>query len=160
MNEILKHLPQQWVGFAALILFGLYVLTQAIEKYEKLANILPFGAWWHERQRRRRQLDNAELTNAIETARKSWINDENAALTALERRMASIAKTSENQASDIRELQTTVRAFTAWSSYDARWHHKLIVENSERSACEVPAHRDFFEFEHLWRTDPFAAAQL
>lgn len=158
-TELIKYLPQQWVGLLAIVLIGVYAVSIVAERSAIIAKFLPFGTKWHEYQKKRRQISQQEVATAVEVARQSWINDENAALVALERRMSSIAQTSEQQANDIRDLQTTVRAFTAWSQYDARWHHRHVVEMSDTD-CVVPQHYDFFAFELLWRTDPYKAAQL
>lgn len=160
LDGLIENLPQQWVGLVALLLVSFYIIGQAIEKYEKLASILPLSRWWHDRQKKLRAEEFQEVAAAVEMARHEWLSEENQALVSMERRIASIDQTSRQQAMDISGLQETVRAFTAWSQYDSRWHHKTVVENSEKMACSLPQHYDFFEFEKLWRDDPYAAAQL
>lgn len=135
------YLPQQWVGMLALFMFMLHIGLQLAEKYPTLAKVLPLGRWWHDRRNRDRR-----------------IGDE--AVEALQRRVESISRTAAKQSEDIKQLQDTVAAFTAWSVYDARWHHRVSVINAEHDACRLPKHYDFFEFERIWRKDPTAAAQL
>lgn len=140
-DELLKHLPQQWVGLAAILMFAIYILLQIVEKYPTFAKFFPGGVWWHERQQRKAKTASTDVT-------------------VLERQVQGIARTSEEQAKAIAELQTQVSAFTAWSVYDARWHHRTEVGNAQSEACKLAKHYDFFAFERVWRTDPAAAALL
>lgn len=140
-DEVLNHLPQQWVGLAAVVMFGLYVLAQIVEKYPTFAKFFPGGVWWHERQLRKAKTNPTDVT-------------------VLERQVAGIARTTSEQATAIAELQTQVSAFTAWSVYDARWHHRAEVQNAQTEACTLSRHYDFFAFERIWRTDPLSAARL
>ncbi|OBK14103.1 hypothetical protein [Mycobacterium asiaticum] len=142
-NDWFHYIPQQWVGILALVWFFVAASTKFVEKYEAFAKLLPFGKWWHERQKRIEE--RARPTHDVE---------------ALERRIESLAKTSKKQDEAIEELQNHVSVFTAWSIYDARWHHRASVINAERDACKLPRHYDFFEFERVWKTDPLAAARL
>ncbi|ALF00467.1 hypothetical protein SEA_BOOSTSEASON_33 [Mycobacterium phage BoostSeason] len=159
-TDLIDRLPQQWVGIVVLVLFVVYVSGQLIEKSERVAKLLPLGVWWRERNRRKSAVDPAELTRAVEAARHAWSREENAALAALESRVAVIAAISEHQAVNIKELQDSVRAFTAFSVYDARWHHRADVALADCPMCDLPEHLDYFAFERLWREDPAAAARL
>lgn len=139
--DVINHLPQQWVGLAAVLMFAMYVLLQIVEKYPTFAKFFPGGVWWHERQLRKAKTAATDVT-------------------VLERQVAGIARASEQQATAIRELQTQVAAFTAWSVYDAKWHHRTEIVNAETEACTLAKHYDFFAFERVWRVDPAAASQL
>lgn len=140
MNEIWEHLPQQWVGICALVMFVIYVVGQAAEKYPAIAKVIPLGRWWHNRQRSRHR-------------RSEWVAEDNEVIVALKEQVGSIAN-------DLGELQQAVRCFQAWSIYDARWHHRTNVINTKNESCLLPRHYDFFEFEKLWKNDPLAAAAL
>lgn len=163
MNDLVKLIPQQWVGIVAVLLIGLYAVTQLAAAHDAVAKVIPFGRMYREyRTKQQQAMDPARLKTLFEEARKSMMDEENVVLTALERRVASIAGTSEQQAKDIRELQYTVRAFTAWSIYDARWHHRvqLLIADGNLLVLTALKHYDFFEFEKIHRTDPYQAAQL
>lgn len=146
MSNWWDYIPQQWVGLVALLMFAFSLVTQFVEKYPAFAKAIPLGRWWHERQKHR-----------IRDARIAEYDDE--AVQALQRRVESIARTSAKQAQDIKSLQATVSAFTAWSVYDARWHHRDAVKAVDEDR-QPPQHYDFFAFERIWRDDPVAAAQL
>ncbi len=146
-DELLKYLPQQWVGLIALLMFGVYIALQLIEKYPLIAKIFPFGVWWHEHQKKK----VPRLNEAIE---------DNEVIVQLRSQMSGVVKDAEAQWLQIASLQQQVRAFRAWSEYDARWHHRISIENAARETCLLPPHHDFFEFEQLWRADPVSAARL
>lgn len=160
MSELLKLLPQQWIGICALILFGFYVFGQVVEKYEAVAKIVPLGKWWHDRSKRKVEDDAEALSRAIEAARQTWSRHENAALATLESRVAVIAAVSKQQSTNIEELQESIRCFTAFSVYDARWHHRVDIDIADRSQCVLPPHLDYFSFERIWLEDPVAASRL
>lgn len=159
-DELLKLLPQQWIGVCVLALFFVYLLGQLAEKYETIAKILPLGKWWHDRHKKRDTDEAQKLTDAIEAARNTWSRHENAALATLEGRVAVIRAVSEQQSQNIEELQNEIRCFTAFSIYDARWHHKVSIDCATTSKVSLPDHLDYFEFEHIWRNDPVAASRL
>lgn len=73
-TEILQYLPQQWVGLFAVIMFIGYITMQVIEKYPTFAKIMPFGTWWHERQKTKRGKRNA------------WVAEDNEVIQALQLR--------------------------------------------------------------------------
>ena len=159
--SLLGHLPPQWVGICAGLLFLVYILGQLIEKYEQAAKVLPFGQWWRDRQARKtKPLDVADVAKALDDARHQWELEGNSALTMLEARLQSIAAVAKQQVLDIDDLQGTLRAFRAWSGYDSRWHHKHAVDNAGVIDHVVAPHKDFFEYERLWRTNPDEANSL
>lgn len=145
--DFLKYLPEQWVGLVALIMFGVYIALQVVEKYPTIAKIFPFGVWWHERQKKK----IPRLDEAIE---------DNQVIIALREQLSGVVRHAVEQDVEIAALHQTVRIFRAWSEYDARYHNRIAVENARSEACKLPKHYDFFDFEQLWRTDPAAAAQL
>ncbi|MGV7552353.1 hypothetical protein PJN95_29955, partial [Mycobacterium kansasii] len=53
-QELLNHVPQQWVGILALLLFCISIVTNLIEKYPAIAKVFPLGRWWHARAKRKR----------------------------------------------------------------------------------------------------------
>lgn len=160
-TSLLSHLPQQWVGIGAFLLFAMYIVGQIIEKYEKIAKLLPFGKWWHARQTARvKPIDAMQVAKALEDARKEWELDGNSALIMMEARLTTISSVAKQQVLDIDELQETLRAFRAWSGYDSRWHHKHEVDNAGNAAFISTPHRDFFEYEKLWRSSPDEANKL
>lgn len=146
-EDWLRHLPQQWVGIAALLMFFATLVVNLAEKYAAVAKLLPLGTWWHERQKRRQ-------------SERSGVYDDSEALRALKDRIESIAQTCRKQSEDIRALQTKVASLSAWSVYDARWHHRVEVINAARDACILPKHYDYFEFETIWQRNPQAAENL
>lgn len=138
-DEWITYIPQQWVGIVALLMFGLTLITQFVEKYPAFAKLMPLGTWWHERAKKRRR-------------RTDWIAEDNAVIAELQTQMAGVV-------TDMRAVQDSLRCFRAWSVYDARWHHRDQIRASEQGR-EPPRHYDFFEFEAIWNTNPAAAAQL
>lgn len=146
-TDILEYLPKQWVGLAALILFGVYIVLQVIEKYPVIARAFPFGLWWHERQRKKRP----RLDEAIE---------DNEVIKALREQLSGVVQHAVEQDIEIAALHRQARIARAWSEYDARYHNRVAIENARTEACKLPRHYDIYEFEHVWRTDPSAAAQL
>lgn len=155
---LLNHVPQQWLGIVVLAVFSLYALNKGIQESEALANKFGrFGRWIRARNHRKHPPaippDSLRevVSEAIRAAREDWEHEENQALKALERRVGSISTTSKQQAGDIKDLQKLVQAFTAFSVYDARWHHMVSVSHTD---VALPGHLDFFEFEPLWRANP------
>ncbi|APD17725.1 hypothetical protein PBI_ERIS_29 [Mycobacterium phage Eris] len=140
-TEILQYLPQQWVGLFAVIMFIGYITMQVIEKYPTFAKIMPSGTWWHERQKTKRGKRNA------------WVAEDNEVIQALQAQVSAIA-------ADLAAVNEKVRTFTAWSVYDARWHHKVSVTWAGSETCLLPDHLDYFAFERLWRDDPVGASRL
>jgi hypothetical protein len=139
-DEVLQHLPQQWVGIFAIVAFIVYILAQVVEKYPIIAKHVPLGKWWHGRQKRR-------------TSRGSWVAEDNQVITALQVQVSTIA-------ADLALVNQRLRVFTAWSVYDARYHHREEIKHAEGGTCLLSKHYDFFEFERLWQADPIAAASL
>lgn len=140
-NDVLGHLPQQWVGICAIIMFTVYILAQIIEKYPLIARLIPLGTWWHERQKTKRG------------QRGAWVAEDNQVIQALQEQISSIA-------GELHAVRETLRAFTAWSVYDARWHHKVSIDLAMTSKVSLPDHLDYFDFERAWRVDPIATAKL
>ncbi|AYR01633.1 hypothetical protein SEA_SCARLETT_33 [Mycobacterium phage Scarlett] len=158
---LIEHLPDGWLAYGAAAVFTLMIVGQAIEKYDAIAKRVPLGRWWAERKARQvKPIDAMQVAEAVESARHQWEVDGESALQVLEARLLSIAAVSKQQVLDIDDLQATVRAFRAWSGYDSLWHHRHAVDNADNPAHVVTPHRDFFEYERLWRTDPAAAADL
>ncbi|ASR86485.1 minor tail protein [Mycobacterium phage Changeling] len=140
LPELVAHLPQNWVGLFAVISFIVYIGAQLLEKYETLAKILPGGRWWHDRQKRRRG------------RRIELVNDDNEIIRALQEQVTSIVQ-------ELASVRETLRTFTAWSVYDARWHHQALVDVAGQGVV-LPDHLDYFAFEALWKADPITAAKL
>ncbi|ATN88103.1 minor tail protein [Mycobacterium phage Cindaradix] len=138
--ELFQHLPQQWVGLFAVLAFGTYILAQLAEKFQGVAKLLPFGRWWHKRQQKK-------------IGRRAWVAEDNEVIQALQEQVSSIA----GELADVRE---TLRSLTAFTVYDARWHHRVEVTNARSETCLLPEHLDYFAFDRLWRNDPVAAAKL
>lgn len=160
-SSLLAHLPQQWVGIGVAILFTIYVVGQAVEKYEKIAKVLPLGQWWYERQKsKQKPIDMAQVAIAVEEARHQWESEGNSTLTMLEAKLQIVAAVSRQQVLDIEDLNNSLRAFRAWSGYDARWHHKHEIDNAGNPGHVTSPHKDFFEFEKVWREDPAAALAM
>ncbi|AMS00930.1 hypothetical protein SEA_LOSER_34 [Mycobacterium phage Loser] len=137
--ELIAHLPQNWVGLFAVVAFVVYVGAQIIEKYEALAKILPGGKWWHDRAKRRRG------------RRVEIVSDDNEIIRALQEQVSSIVR-------ELASVRETLRTFTAWSVYDARWHHQALVATAGQLV--LPEHLDYFAFEQVWKADPVTAAKL
>ncbi|QBP31054.1 minor tail protein [Mycobacterium phage Refuge] len=139
-DVIVEYLPENWVGLFAVVMFILYVGSQVIEKFEGLAKILPGGQWWHERQKAKRG------------RRVDMVADDNEIIRALQEQVTSIV-------TELAQVRETLRTFTAWSVYDARWHHQALVEVA-RDGVLLPDHLDYFAFETLWKVNPIEAARL
>lgn len=139
--DLLKYLPQQWVGLFALLMFFVYIALQVIEKSPAIAKIFPLGTWWHERQ------------NTRKNRRGDWLAEDNQVILALQEQVKGICE-------ELAAVRETLRSFTAWSIYDARWHHKVSVDAALTSKVLLPDHLDYFEFEKLWKGDPMSASKL
>lgn len=146
-HELLQFIPDQWVGILALAAFVVTLTTNLVEKYENIARRLPLGTWWHDRAKKKRR-------------RADWIAEDNQVIEGLQdqikrqnEQLASIAAQMEN-------LEAGLRCFRAWSVYDARWHHRVLITNAENDDCSLPRHYDYFEFERIWRDNPITAARL
>ncbi|AMO44000.1 minor tail protein [Mycobacterium phage Bactobuster] len=139
-EDIVKILPENWTGLFAIVMFVLYVGAQIIEKFEPLAKFVPGGRWWHDRQKRKRG------------RRKDMVADDNEIIRALQEQVSSIVL-------DLATVRDTLRTFTAWSVYDARWHHQALVDVAGQGVV-LPDHLDYFAFEVLWKADPVSAARL
>lgn len=138
-DDVISHIPQQWVGIFAVMAFFLYVSAQLVEKYSIIAKHVPLGRWWHNRQNRKPN-------------RGAWVAEDNEVIIGLQSQITTIA-------ADLVLVNEKLRVFTAWSVYDARYHHRLEVTHAD-TECYIPNHHDFFEFERLWKIDPVAAAIL
>ncbi|QFP94821.1 hypothetical protein SEA_MARSHAWN_35 [Mycobacterium phage Marshawn] len=146
---LLAHLPQQWVGIGATLLFAMYISGQLIEKFEGLAKVLPFGKWYHERQARRRN-----------SSRVGRVAEDNEVIAELREQIAGVVLSSRDQHLVVTELNDTLRCSRAYSAYEARWHHRHDVQNAGIPEHRSDEHLDYFDFEKLWRQDPHAAATL
>lgn len=138
--DVFQFLPENWTGVVAVVLFVVYVGAQIIEKFEPLAKFFPGGKWWHNRQKQRRG------------RRRDIVADDNEIIMDLQQQVSSIV-------GELAAVRETLRAFTAWSVYDARWHHQALVDAAV-SGCVLPEHLDYFAFEKLWRADPLTASKL
>ncbi|AFQ97340.1 hypothetical protein FGG47_gp63 [Mycobacterium phage Rebeuca] len=138
--ELFAHLPENWVGLFAVLTFIVYVGAQIVEKYETIAKVVPFGKWWHRRQNNRRGV------------RTAMVAEDNEVIRALQEQVTNIV-------GELAAVQERLRAFTAWSVYDARWHHQALVAAAIDN-CVLPDHLDYFQFEKLWRDDPLEASRL
>ena len=136
--EIFSHLPQQWVGLFAIVAFIIYAGAQIVEKFPAIAKHVPFGKWWHNRQRKK-------------IGRRAWVAEDNEVITAMQEQISTVVK-------ELAAVNERVQIFTAFSVYDARWHHRMDVAHAGNG--DLPRHYNFFEFERLWRADPVAAACL
>lgn len=138
--DLIDYLPRNWAGAFAGIMFTIFIVAQVIEKFEPLARFVPGGMWWFDRKRKQQSL------------RKFRIEDDNDIIRALQEQVRSIV-------ADLASVRDELRTFTAWSIYDARWHHQSDIHLS-RSGTPLPEHLDFFAFEALWKLDPLVAAKL
>jgi hypothetical protein len=138
--ELIQHLPQNWVGWFATVSFIVFIGAQVIEKFEGLAKVLPGGQWWHNRQKAKRG------------RRVELVNDDNEIIRALQEQVTNIV-------GELAAVRETLRSFTAWSVYDARWHHQALINHADLE-CRLPDHLDYFAFDALWRLDPRAASAL
>lgn len=157
-DEIAHWLGQQWVALLVAFLYALTQVNKAIDESEKLAE--RFGEWGREKHERARKkhlipvVDPAAISTAVEAARALWESEENSALRALDERVGQITELSQEQSRDIGELRFQVRALTAYTTYEARWHHRAEVAASMKPECDMPAWLDYFSFEPLFRADP------
>lgn len=145
--EILKYMPQQWVGLLAILMFVTYLTFQLVEKYPAIAKLLPFGERWHERARKK----NRKVLEAVE---------DNEVIAELQRQIEAMGEQARRLRDELGLLQETIAALRSWSAYDASWHHRVSVLNAVNDACSLPPHYDFLRFERVWRSDPAAAARL
>ncbi|QBP31418.1 minor tail protein [Mycobacterium phage Miramae] len=138
--DFIQHLPEQWVGLFAVLAFITYLMAQLAEKFPTVAKMVPLGRWWHKRQQRK-------------PGRKAWVAEDNAVITAMQEQISTVV-------ADLADVNDKLRVFTAFSVYDARYHHRIEVEHAAMDSCVLPKHYNIFEFEQLWRADPVAAATL
>ena len=140
LPELVEKLPDNWVGLFAIIAFVVYVGLQIVEKYETIAKIVPLGKLWHDRQKSKR----SQLAGMVA--------EDNEIIHALQNQVRSIV-------SELESVRETLRTFTAWSVYDARWHHQALVDVVGKD-LSLEDHLDYFAFEKLWKEDPVAASKL
>lgn len=140
MSELMQYLPENWTGLAATLMIVVYIGAQIVEKHEAIAKIMPFGKWWHARQKKN------------QGARRDLVAEDNEVIQGLQTQVSSIVD-------EMRGLKETIRSFTAWSVYDSRWHHQVMVSLA-KTGIVLPDHLDYFAFETYWKSDPIGASRL
>lgn len=161
-----------WPAWLAMAIAGLVAFNQAIAESKKFASLL--GGWgrkMHDRARSRYQMDTAEFNAAVRDAvadeRARWDSEEARALTMVEGRLKYVTEITETQQKELQELSWSLRCHTAYTEYEADWHHKLRMKvvQANRDGGKIPIgdlpdHRSYYEFETLckdkgnlnWRT--------
>lgn len=139
--DLIPHLPSNWVGLFAIIAFISYTFAQVVEKFPLVAKHVPLGKWWHQRQKKK-------------GTRGSWVAEDNEVISGMQQQITTVV-------TDLAAVNEKLRAFTAFSVYDARYHHMIEIQHADGAcSCELPKHYGYFEFERIWRADPVAAATL
>ena len=154
-----------WPAWLAIALAVIVAVNQIISESSKFANLLGgIGRTLHARARERRRMDTIEFTNAVHQAvkaeRKSWEEDEERALQAMEGRLEYVAKITEAQQEQLKELNFQVRCLTAYSHYEVAWHNKLRIMAARADQnggvipiSELPHHMEYGEFEERCKTE-------
>lgn len=155
------------MGIAALVAFN-----QAIGESQKFANMLgKWGRKMHQRARANYRMDttefNAAVRDAVADERERWEAEEARALTMVEGRLSYVTGITETQQKELQELSWSLRCHTAYTEYEADWHHKLrmkiVQANQDGGKIPIemlPDHKSYYEFEVLckdkgnlnWRT--------
>jgi hypothetical protein len=160
------HLVQYWPAWLSLTVAGLLGINKLLEEYSKLAAFFgPIGKKIHARAaaRQSRELIATEfaqaVSEAIEKAHDKWESEENAALQALDKRLATVSGITAQQKQDIDELLIQVRCLMAYSEYEVIWHQRLRIAALKTSGdslpiASLPDHVDFYEFEPMYKADP------
>lgn len=139
--DLLSHLPQGWVGFFAIAMFTIWSGAQVVEKFPVIAKHIPLGKWWHDRQKSK-------------VSRREVVAEDNEIIAGMQVQITGIL-------AELAGVHEKLRVFTAFSVYDARYHHRIEVAHADGDCVQVlPRHYDFFEFERLWKTDPLSTATL
>lgn len=158
----MSNLPGGWPAWVALVLAALVGINELIKQSSTLANFL--GGWArkiHARAAAGRQVDiaSAEFTkfvaDAVENAREKWEGDENEALASLSTRLETVRSVTAEQALNIAELQFQVRCMTAYTEYEAWWHHQLDTRKARAAESllveDILDHMLYYEFEQKCR---------
>lgn len=158
----MSSIPGGWPAWLSLVLVAIVGLNELIKQSSTLANLL--GGWAkkiHARAAAGRQVDlaSAEFTklvaSALEDAREKWEEDENEALASLNTRLETVRTVTAEQALNITELQFQVRCMTAYTEYEAWWHHQLDLRKARAAdalpVAEILDHLLYFEFEQKCR---------
>lgn len=167
-TTLLNYWPA-WLGIA---IATLVAVNQAITESEKFANTL--GGWarkMHARAQKRHRMDTVEFNEAVRDAvadeRTRWENDEARSLKIVEGRLEYVTKITENQQTEMGALSFQVRCMTAYTEYEADWHHRLrlLILRANQNGGEIaiqtlPDHMAYYEFETMckqkgnlnWRT--------
>lgn len=159
----LEEFLSLWPAWVALAISGLFALNKLIEESGKFAAFL--GKWAlkiHRRALARHHVDlqaaefSQAITNALESARRAWLSDENEALRALDQRLEAVSGVTSQQARDIKELRFQLRCMTAYTEYESVWHGRLLrlissAGNGHVRVEDLPPHVNFYEFEARYR---------
>lgn len=170
----MNNLPAWWPGGLAIAIAMIVAVNQLIAESSKFANLL--GGWGrklHARARARYRMDTADFNEAVRDAvadeRKRWEEDEARALKAVEGRLTYVTEITKAQQEEMNTLSWQIRCHTAYTEYEADWHHQLrmkivkALKNGGAIPVEVlPEHIPFYDFERLckdkssfaWRTWP------
>ena len=159
----MKEVANFWPAWLAVVIASLVMLNQMITESEKFANML--GGWarkLHERAKRRYKMDTIEFNEAVRQAvaseRQRWESDEARALKAVEGQLTFVAKVAEDQQKQLNNLNWAQRCLTAYTEYEAQWHHKLrmAILKAEQNGGHLPVdavvdHIHYAEFEERCR---------
>lgn len=162
MNQLSAMLTA-WPAWLAFIVSGLVLFNRLIDESEKFASF--FGKWgrrMHEKSNRHDRITSvatefaAAVETAVEDARRKWIADENDALRVLDRRLSAVAEVTDQQRIDLDELRFTARCLTAFTEYEANWHHDfnlLVARETCVTPDLIPNHMDHWQFRALFKTN-------
>lgn len=148
-----------WPAWLALVVSALIAFNRLIDESKKFASF--FGEWGrkrHEKTLRRHQMDLQAthfadaVKQAVENARKAWEEDENEAISALDRRLLVVAKVTEQQSKDIATCQRKINVMSAYADYESSWHNRMravVAASSGGSVVvnDLPPHMNFWQFE-------------
>lgn len=156
--------PNLWPAWVAMAVAMLVGLNRLIDESSKFAGFFGrFGRRLHERAAARHRVDAVAtefavaIEGAVEGARRKWQIDENEAIRALDARLASLSEVTTDQFGEIADLRVTVRCLTAYTEYEAAWHHNLLMKAYKAdvgiTADDIPAHMDHVQFRALFLCD-------
>ena len=155
--------PQFWPAWLAIAIASVVGLGQLLTESEKVANL--FGKWGrkiYNKARQRNRMDTEEFNRAVRDAvaeeRERWERDEARALTIVEGEVKIVSDVAADQQRKMEEMYWTIRCLTAYTEYEADWHHRLriLVLQANANGGSIPIsdfadHIHYAEFEKKCR---------
>jgi hypothetical protein len=156
-------LASYWPAWLAIALAGMAGFYQVITEFSRFANL--FGKWGrtlYQKSRERHRMDTEDfhkaVRKAVEEERQRWDEDEARELATVQERLNYFIGLAELQQREMAELSFQTRCHTAYTEYEAEWHHRLRIAISQAlhnggavPVDKLPDHIHYAEFEKKCR---------